>query len=127
MPVDFIYLDIGIGAMHFVIGSATVDLGVKGAADCPAVATMPWRTPSTSGRYCLQLSSACADDANPLNNLGQANLKIGTAHPPAEFTFVLPNEQAVRRDLRPENRWEVHPVIDGCTGSGGEGRAPILH
>jgi hypothetical protein len=29
--------------------------------------------------------------------------------------------------LRPENQWEVHPVVDGCAGSAGSGTPPNLH
>jgi hypothetical protein len=96
LPVEFSYLDFGMGAVSVPIGSTKVDLGVKGGAGCPAFATIPWRTPSVPGHYCLQVRLTWIDDANPLNNLGQENLNVGRAHSPAEFTFVVRNADEER-------------------------------
>src|SRR5919109_274282 len=84
MPIEFSYLDFGMGAISRKIGTTKVDLGVKGGPGCPAFAVMPWHTPATPGHYCIQVQFAWIDDANPLNNLGQENLVIGYAHSPVE-------------------------------------------
>jgi hypothetical protein len=91
MPVAFSFLEFGVGTVSVPIGSTQVDLGVKGGANCPTYATMPWTTPTTPGHYCIQVLLEPADDANPLNNLGQENTNVGTAHSPAVFTFTLRN------------------------------------
>ena len=103
LPVYFSYLEFGIGMTAHAIDNGVptqVDLGVKGGAGCPAFATKRWRTPRTAGHYCLLVFLAWADDANPLNNLGQENLAIGVAHSPAQFTFMLRNDGTERRDFR---------------------------
>jgi len=99
MDVHFSYLSFGIGTTSHPIGVRTVDLGVKGGPGCPAFARIPWRTPATSGHYCIQVAFDWIDDANPLNNLGQENLTVVTAHSPAEITFPVRNEQRSRRSL----------------------------
>lgn len=103
LPVYFSYLEFGIGMTAHAIDNGVptlVDLGVKGGMGCPAVATKRWRTPRTAGHYCLLVFLAWADDANPLNNLGQENLAIGVAHSPAQFTFMLRNDGTERRAFR---------------------------
>ncbi|HEV2805212.1 MAG TPA: hypothetical protein VGW57_09820 [Chthoniobacterales bacterium] len=103
LPVYFSYLEFGIGTTSHKIdgGKPThVDLGVKGGANCPAFAKKAWRTPSLPGHYCLQVFLDWLDDANPLNNLGQENLRIGATHSPAQFTFTLRNDGQERREFR---------------------------
>jgi hypothetical protein len=92
MPVAFSFLEFGVGTTSVPIGSTNIDLGVKGGANCPAFASMPWTTPSTPGHYCLQVMLQPADDSNTQNNLGQENTDVGTAHSPAVFTFTLRND-----------------------------------
>jgi hypothetical protein len=92
MPVAFSFLEFGVGTVSVAIGSTKVDLGVKGGPGCPAVAIMPWTTPTTPGHYCLQVQLQPVDDSNPQNNLGQENTDVGTAHSPAVFTFTLRND-----------------------------------
>lgn len=102
LPVYFSYLEFGIGMTSHAIDNGLpthVDLGVKGGMNCPAFATKRWRTPREPGHYCLQVFLDWLDDANPLNNLGQENLSIGVAHSPAQFTFMLRNDGAERRDF----------------------------
>jgi hypothetical protein len=41
--------------------------------------------------------------------------------------FADAENRATTAQLPPENRWDVHPVIDGCTGSDGDGQHPIIH
>jgi hypothetical protein len=91
MPVDFSYLTFGIGAMSTPIGTAVVDLGVKGGPGCPTFASMPWRSPVTPGHYCIQVRLIWNDDTNPLNNLGQENLSVQATQSPTEFTFLVHN------------------------------------
>jgi hypothetical protein len=92
LPVTFSFLEFGVGTVSVPIGSTKIDLGVKGGPNCPALARMPWTTPTTPGHYCLQVLLQPADDTNPQNNLGQENTDVGTAHSPAVFTFTLRND-----------------------------------
>jgi hypothetical protein len=92
MPVQFSFLSFGVATISTAIGATTVDIGVKGGPEQPAVAEMPWTTPPTPGHYCLQVQFQCVDDFNPDNNLGQNNLQVVPAQSPAEFTFTLRND-----------------------------------
>jgi hypothetical protein len=100
MEVHFSYLSFGIGTTSHPIGVTTVDLGVKGGPGCPTFARIPWRTPATAGHYCIQVAFDWLDDANPLNNLGQENLTVVTAHSPADIAFPVRNTQRTRRVLQ---------------------------
>lgn len=91
MQVNFAYLSFGAATTVNPIGSTNVNLGVKGAPNCPALATMLWTTPPTPGHYCIQVSFAWIDDANPNNNLGQKNIDVVAATSPASFVFRLRN------------------------------------
>lgn len=96
LEVDFSYLSFGIGTKSTPLGVVTVpELGVKGGPNCPAFAKWTWTTPS-SGHYCIQVNLVCFDDANKLNNLGQENTNVGTAHSPAKLEFALRNAGDVR-------------------------------
>jgi hypothetical protein len=97
LPVAFSFLEFGVGTISVPIGSTQIDLGVKGGPNCPAYATMPWTTPTTPGHYCVQVLLQPADDTNSLNNLGQENTNVGTAHSPAVFTFTLRNDTDQRQ------------------------------
>jgi hypothetical protein len=99
LDVHFSYLSFGIGTVSHPIGVSTVDLGVKGGIGCPAFASIRWRTPATPGHYCIQVAFEWLDDANPLNNLGQENLAIVTAHSPADLTFPVRNSDRIHRTL----------------------------
>jgi hypothetical protein len=76
LPVDFSYLDFGIGTIRRPIVRTTVDLPVRGAPGHPAFAAVPWHTPAAPGHYCVVVELLWADDANPRNNLGQENLTV---------------------------------------------------
>ncbi len=90
--VELSYLDFGIGGLSVPIGSTDVDLGVKGAAGTPAVATVAWRTPATPGHYCLQANVIWPFDADPGNNLGQHNIDVRPLNSPtARFTVPVRN------------------------------------
>jgi len=119
LPVAFSFLEFGVGTISVPIGSTSIDLGVKGGANCPSYATMPWTTPTTPGHYCLQVQLEPADDSNPLNNLGQENTNVGTAHSPAVFTFTLRNATGKRQTYRFE--WDAYvlgtPVPCGPSSS----------
>jgi hypothetical protein len=91
MQVNFAYLSFGAATTVNPIGSTYVNLGVKGGPNCPALATMLWKTPPTPGHYCIQVNFAWVDDANPNNNLGQNNVDVVAAHSPANFVFRLRN------------------------------------
>ena len=92
LSVAFSFLEFGVGTVSVPIGSTQIDLGVKGGPNCPALAQMPWTTPTTPGHYCLQVLLQPADDTNPQNNLGQENTDVVTAHSPAVLTFTLRND-----------------------------------
>src|ERR1051326_666640 len=61
--VDFAFLSFGSSTQVNPIGTTFINLGVKGGPNCPALATMLWRTPATPGHYCIQVSFAWIDDA----------------------------------------------------------------
>lgn len=100
MPVAFSYLSFGIGTRSHPIGSATVDVPVKGAPNHPANVSIRWRTPATGGHYCVQANLIWADDANPNNNLGQENVVVGQAASPARFVFAVGNPTRAPRVVR---------------------------
>lgn len=97
LPVTLSYLSFGIATTSTPIGVTKVDLGAKGTANHPAIASFAWRTPREAGHYCLQARLDWHDDANPHNNLGQENVQVGTAASPALFRFKVRNEASVRR------------------------------
>lgn len=98
LPVQFSYLSFGIGThKHPIPGLTMVDLGAKGAAGCPAFAHHTWKTPPTAGHYCLLVELIWTDDANPLNNIGQANTDVRPLNSPhAAFNFDIANDARVR-------------------------------
>lgn len=100
MPVEFSYLDFGIGGVKKPIGTDTINLPVKGAPGHPAKAKKIWKTPQQVGHYCLQVDLKWADDANPKNNLGQENTNVGHFSSPAAFEFPVRNEATVRKLIR---------------------------
>jgi len=91
LKVIFSYLSFGIATTNNYIGTTFVNLGVKGGANCPALASMLWTTPPTPGHYCLLVTLVWVDDANPDNNVGQNNVDVVAAHSPALFSFRLRN------------------------------------
>jgi hypothetical protein len=123
MPVNVSYLAFGIGTTKNAVGSTIVDLGVKGSADSPAFATVPWRTPATPGHYCLQVELVWADDENPANNMGQSNTDVKPLNSPhAAFVFPLHNNAGFARTLRLEaDAYEV-PPLEPCSAPGEQQR-----
>lgn len=91
MPVHLSFLDFGVGTEPIAIGSAKVDVGVKGSPGQPAFVSIPWTTPATPGHYCLQVLLDPVDDTDRSNNLGQENTNVSTAQSPAVFKFTLRN------------------------------------
>jgi hypothetical protein len=118
MPVAFSFLEFGVGTVSIPIGTTRIDLGVKGGPNCPALARMPWATPTTPGHYCLQVQLQPIDDTNPQNNLGQENTDVGTAHSAAVFTFTLRNDTALMQSYRFEIDAYIPGTPDPCNGSG---------
>jgi len=114
LPVAFSFLEFGVATVSVPIGSTSIDLGVKGGANCPSYATMLWTTPTTSGHYCLQVQLQPVDDSNTLNNLGQENTNVGTANSPAVFTFRLRNDTRQRQTYRFELDAYVLGTPDPC-------------
>jgi hypothetical protein len=101
LPVEFSFLTFGITTVSTFIGTAHIDLPVKGAAGCPAFAAIKWHTPATPGHYCLQVNLIWSDDAEPGNNLGQENTNVKALNSPhAAFTFMVRNDFRERRILR---------------------------
>ena len=97
MPVHLSFLDFGIGTEPIPVGTARIDVGVKGSPSQPAFVTIPWTTPSTPGHFCLQALLDPADDLNFANNLGQENTDVAQATSPAEFSFTLRNNTKTTR------------------------------
>lgn len=113
MPVRFSYLDFGIGTSPIFISETSVDLGVKGSAQCPTFAKAKWKTPVTAGHYCLQVLLKWSDDAEPNNNLGQENTNVGVFHSPANFTFKVKNRKKEKDTIRFEtDTYTIPPLID---------------
>lgn len=101
LPVRFTVFGFGIGTGGTVLGETHVNLGVKGSATCPAFANMAWRTPPNPGHYCIQALLVWADDANPLNNLGQTNTDVQPLNSPrARFNLMVGNPGRARRTIR---------------------------
>lgn len=100
VPVDFSFLSFGIGTASTSIGSDQVDLPVKGSPGLPALAEVPWRTPTQAGHYCLQARIVWGDDADPGNNMGQENTDVKALNSPAaRFAFTVRNDTATARTL----------------------------
>ena len=115
LPVHFYFRDFGIGGPLQAIATTTVDLPVKGAAGHPAFAKVKWRTPATPGHYCLFVALVWADDANPLNNVGQENTDVVPLNSPqAAFTFRLHNEGGMRRRFVLEADFYEVPAPPPC-------------
>jgi hypothetical protein len=114
MPVRLSYLDFGIGTEPIPVTSTAVDVGVKGSANQPAVASMLWTTPATPGHYCLQVLLDPADDLNSSNNLGQENTDVVIAHSPATFSFTLRNTTRQQRRYHFETDAYTIPPLPGC-------------
>jgi hypothetical protein len=89
--VDFSFLSFGVAVTTTPIGTAFVDVGVKGSFQHPGRVAVPWTTPATSGHFCIQVVLTWIDDANPNNNLGQNNVNVIEAASPAQFGFPLRN------------------------------------
>jgi hypothetical protein len=102
MLVIFSYVSFGVGAAQHPIGKTSINLGVKGGPNHPALASVKWRTPAAAGHYCIQVLLDWFDDVNPNNNLGQENTIVGAAHSPAEFVFALRNATRERQAFRYE-------------------------
>jgi hypothetical protein len=101
LPVNFSYLNFGVGTQQNPIGQTKVNLGAKGAPGCPAFATQSWTTPATPGHYCLLVELVWPDDANPLNNVGQSNTDVKKLNSPhAAFTFDFENDEDARHAYR---------------------------
>ncbi len=115
LPVIFSYLSFGIGTQSHPIGEQTVDLPVKGAPGCPAIASITWHTPIISGHYCLQVWLNWDDDANPENNLGQENTNVGMAQSPAVFEFPVENRDKYAKDVTLEVDAYTPPAPLDCS------------
>jgi hypothetical protein len=120
LPVKVSYLSFGVGTTRHDVGMTAVDLPVKGAAGCPATASVPWRTPSTAGHYCLQVELLWDDDSNPGNNMGQHNTDVKPLNSPhARFDIPVRNDTAERaRVLIRADSYRI-PDPPRCSDEGG--------
>jgi hypothetical protein len=119
LPVRVSYMSFGIGTPQQIIGEDTVDLGVKGSATCPVFAKIPWRTPAVAAHFCLRVDLLWADDANPLNNMGQTNTDVKPLNSPtATFTFAARNDAREPRTLRFEPDGYRLPARPSCDDVG---------
>jgi hypothetical protein len=92
MAVNYSFLSFGIQTVQTYIGTTHVNLPVKGAPGEPTFGHQNWTTPSTPGHFCLIIELIWADDANPLNNVGQHNTLVKPLNSPhASFTFPVRN------------------------------------
>lgn len=115
LPVRFSYLSFGAGTKKHLIDETKVNLPVKGAAGCPATATVSWTTPAQAGHYCLQVELIWADDQNPNNNLGQHNTDVKPLNSPrAAFTFALRNDEPRRRRMTLAVDTYAIPPLEPC-------------
>lgn len=114
LPVEFSFQSFGVGAVLTPIGTATINLPVKGAPQHPALAKMPWHTPAAPGHYCLKVRLVWADDANPKNNLGQENTDVGVAASPAVFHVPVRNDDTIRKAIRMTADAYVIPPREDC-------------
>lgn len=96
MPVHLVFANAGVGPPGQLIGSAMVDVGVKGSSTQPGFCTIPWTTPATPGHYCLRAKLDPVNDVDFTNNVGQENTQVAEAHSPAVFEFELRNDDRVR-------------------------------
>jgi hypothetical protein len=126
MPVFFSYLSFGVGTVSHPISGPTpvVNLGVKGTPEGIATAEMEWTTPATPGHYCVQVSFAWPDDANPNNNLGQENTQVVAAASPAPVQFRLRNTGPTRRTFRFEYDTFQIPPQPTCPPAGTPSATP---
>lgn len=125
MPVRFSYLGFGVATGNHPIGSQHVDLPVKGAPGLPAIARMPWTTPSAPGHYCIQVELIWPDDLNPYNNLGQTNTDVKPLNSP-RATFLIPvrNEHSRTETFQLEvDSYRLAPQLP-CPPSDPHGAAP---
>jgi hypothetical protein len=120
LPVELSFLSFGAGTISHHIDTQLIDLGVKGAPNCPAFAQFKWRTPAAEGHYCLQARLMWSDDANPDNNLGQENVEVGRTHSPAQFQFQLRNADPSRRLFELEADSYRLPELPLCPPDGPE-------
>jgi hypothetical protein len=103
MPVEVSFLSFGIGTKKTTFAHTHVDLPVKGSANLPARAEVPWTTPPDPGHYCLQVELLWPkeEDENPDNNVGQHNTVVKALSSPATFEFPVRNDHLSRhREVR---------------------------
>jgi hypothetical protein len=113
--VELSYLSFGVQTVSHPIGMGSVNLGVKGSADCPAFLELEWETPAVGGHYCIQARLLWFDDANPDNNLGQKNVAIAPLLSPARFSFELRNRASVTRKFVLEADAYGLPELPECS------------
>jgi hypothetical protein len=113
LPVAFSFLTFGVATVSTPIGSTVVDLGVKGGAQHPALASMLWTTPP-AGHYCIVVEFQWVDDANPNNNIGQNNVNVVAATSPATFAFRIRNQDDRQRTYRMEADTYTLPERQDC-------------
>ena len=111
--VNFAFLSFGAGTTLHSIGTRVINLGVKGGANHPAHARIPWKTPP-AGHYCIQVELQWADDLNPGNNMGQNNVNVISPHSPATFSFQLRNNTARRATYRFPSDTYTLPTLKDC-------------
>lgn len=117
LPVQFSYLDFGVGTTKTTFAETQVNLPVKGSPRLPVFAEVVWSTPSAPGHYCLQVELLwpAQEDENPDNNLGQENTDVRAPHSPATFQFPVRNDRLSRaRDVRLVADSYAIPPLPSC-------------
>jgi hypothetical protein len=125
LNVHFSFLSFGASTVDNPIGTAIINLGVKGGPNHPALAKMIWTTPPAPGHFCLQVLLNWVDDANPENNLGQNNVNVVTPHSPATSSFKLRNNTKKENRYRFETDTYSLPALKTCEPKKTSGQ-PIL-
>lgn len=116
MPVEFSYIDFGIGGRIIPISTTNIDLPVRGSSNHPVFTKVKWKTPSIAGHYCIRVELKCNDDADPRNNIGQENVMIKKLNSPhADFEFEINNNKEWTRVLHLEIDTYTIPPIIPCT------------
>ena len=84
----------GVALPATTVGTAVVDIPAVGTA----AVSFDWRTPSGSAHICLDAILWQADDANPLNNVGQHNVHVfGGLEPVGRVVLSIGNQAPVAR------------------------------
>lgn len=94
---DSIGTQVQVNMLTFGIGQPTPTLIHSFSVDVPAATPFPgvpgtfdWKTPATSGHYCIQVLIHHANDINPANNEGWNNTNVKEVATGEQFMLAIP-------------------------------------